>query len=151
MAQVQDVAAYILSKRGPMTAMKLQKLCYYAQAWHLVWDEHPLFDSRIEAWANGPVIPELYAMHRGRMNLQAGEILGEPANLTQGERETIDEVLNFYAGFGAHELSELTHRESPWREAREAAGLQPMERGNAVIEHAAMVEYYDSLTVADDI
>lgn len=44
MANVLDVAAYVLAKRGPMTAMKLQKLVYYSQAWHLVWDEEPLFD-----------------------------------------------------------------------------------------------------------
>ena len=28
-----DVAAYILDQKGPMTAMKLQKLVYYGQAW----------------------------------------------------------------------------------------------------------------------
>lgn len=32
MANVFDVAAYILEKEGEMTTMKLQKLCYYAQA-----------------------------------------------------------------------------------------------------------------------
>ena len=42
MANVDDVAAYILNRQGPMTAMKLQKLCYYSQAWHLVWDSEPL-------------------------------------------------------------------------------------------------------------
>jgi len=54
---VIDVSRYILERMGEMTAMKLQKLCYYAQAWSLVWDERPLFDERIEAWANGPVCP----------------------------------------------------------------------------------------------
>ncbi|WP_307850044.1 MULTISPECIES: type II toxin-antitoxin system antitoxin SocA domain-containing protein [unclassified Saccharopolyspora] len=42
-----------------MTAMKLQKLVYYSQAWHLVWDERPLFDEPVQAWANGPVVPDL--------------------------------------------------------------------------------------------
>ena len=37
MASAHDVAAYILKKLGPMTAMKLQKLVYYCQAWSLVW------------------------------------------------------------------------------------------------------------------
>ena len=31
---VRDVAEYILRSRGEMTAMKLQKLVYYCQAWH---------------------------------------------------------------------------------------------------------------------
>jgi uncharacterized phage-associated protein len=61
--RVQDVAQYILDNQGAMTATKLQKLCYYSQAWHLVWDERPLFDERIEAWANGPVTRSLYSSH----------------------------------------------------------------------------------------
>lgn len=53
MATVLDVASYILEKQGGTTAMKLQKLCYYSKAWHLVWEERPLFTNRIEAWVNG--------------------------------------------------------------------------------------------------
>lgn len=53
MATVLDVASYILEKQGGTTAMKLQKLCYYSKAWHLVWEERPLFTNRNEAWANG--------------------------------------------------------------------------------------------------
>lgn len=47
MANVSDVAAYILQKHGRMTTMKLQKLVYYSQAWSLVWDEKPLFQERM--------------------------------------------------------------------------------------------------------
>ncbi|MCH7691617.1 MAG: DUF4065 domain-containing protein, partial [candidate division Zixibacteria bacterium] len=53
---VFDVAKYILSKLGGVSAMKLHKLLYYAQAWSLVWDERPLFQERIEAWVSGPVV-----------------------------------------------------------------------------------------------
>jgi uncharacterized phage-associated protein len=56
MAKVSDVAEYILEKVGETTAMKLQKLVYYSQAWHLAWTEQPLFKDKIEAWCNGPVI-----------------------------------------------------------------------------------------------
>jgi uncharacterized phage-associated protein len=61
MASAHDVAAYILSRQGRMTAMKLQKLVYYSQAWSVVWDERPLFPEKIEAWANGPVVRDLPA------------------------------------------------------------------------------------------
>lgn len=149
MAVVQDVAAYILQQHGAMTAMKLQKLCYYAQAWHLVWDEQPLFDSEIQAWANGPVVVDLYRMHRGRLQLNAGDITGNPSSLLAGEQESIDAVLDFYGDKSAHDLSELTHREAPWLGARRRAGLQPMERGDAVITQSAMYEYYDGLTTAE--
>ncbi len=65
---VFDVAAYILNKqpkKNPITAWKLQKLVYYCQAWSLVWDEQPLFKEKIVAWANGPVVKELYEQHKG--------------------------------------------------------------------------------------
>lgn len=145
MAQVQDVAAYILEKRGPMTAMKLQKLVYYSQAWHLVWEEWPLFEDRIEAWANGPVVPALYGEHRGMYQLLAGAIKGEPYRLEKREMGSIDAVLDFYGDKPARWLSELTHRESPWIRARERAGLEPMERGNAEITLADLDEYYGGL------
>lgn len=150
MARVQDVAAYILAKQGPMTAMKLQKLCYYSQAWHLVWEERPLFDSEIQAWANGPVIPELYRLHRGRFNLQPRDIAGNTEALDPDEKSSIDAVVDFYGRLDAHSLSELTHREAPWADARRNAGLEPMERGSAVISLASMAEFYDGLTHSDE-
>ena len=69
MATVFDVAQYILEKHGEMTAMKLQKLVYYAQAWHIAWTDGPLFDNRIEAWADGPVCPDLFQLHRQAFQL----------------------------------------------------------------------------------
>lgn len=149
MARIEDVATYVLDKLGPITAMKLQKLCYYAQAWNLVWEDRPLFDARIEAWANGPVIPELYRLHAGRLNLASGDLEGEASALTAGESETIDVVLGFYGLMNAHQLSELTHREDPWRQARESAGLAPMDRGTVEITTGAMHEYYLNLATAE--
>ncbi len=60
MATVFDVAAYILEKYGSMPAMKLRKLVYYSQAWSLVLDNAPLFNEKIEAWINSPIVPALY-------------------------------------------------------------------------------------------
>ena len=81
MASVHDLAAYILKKQGPMTAMKLQKLVYYCQAWSLVWDDRPMFTARIEAWASGPVVRDLYKEHAGKYNLKSFASLVRPAIL----------------------------------------------------------------------
>ena len=143
MARILDVAEYILSKQGPMTAMKLQKLCYYAQAWSLVWDERPMFTARIEAWANGPVAPRLYAAHRGSFRLEHGATAGDASALAKAERETVAAVLRHYGKRSSQWLSDLTHRERPWKAARE--GLAAGERGEREITHAAMAEYYGSL------
>jgi uncharacterized phage-associated protein len=141
MATVHDIAAFILGRRSPVTAMKLQKLVYYAQAWSLVWDEAPIFNEQIEAWANGPVVRELYDLHRGMFKVTAWQ--GDPNALTPSEEETIDRVLELYGGLSSQQLSNLTHQEKPWRDARK--GLSPDERGSKVISHASMYEYYSSL------
>ena len=141
MATAHDVAAYILNKQGELPAMKLQKLVYYAQAWALVWDEEPLFNDRIEAWANGPVVKALYDSHRGQFKVST--ILGNPDNLTVSQLDTIDKVLGFYTDKSSQWLSDLTHKEDPWLDARQ--GLAMGQRGNEEITHAAMAEYYSSL------
>ena len=47
MASVFDVAKYILQKSGSMSTWKLQKLCYYSQAWSLAWTEAPISMGRV--------------------------------------------------------------------------------------------------------
>jgi uncharacterized phage-associated protein len=143
MASVLDVATYILQQAGEMTAMKLQKLVYYAQAWSLVWDERALFPERIEAWANGPVCHELYKAHQGQFRVAPGAIKGDAGKIDRDGLETIDAVLQFYGDKTAQWLSDLTHEEAPWRNAR--SGLDDGDRGNREITHAAMAEYYGSL------
>jgi uncharacterized phage-associated protein len=143
MASVHDIASYILKKAGPMTAMKLQKLAYYSQAWGLVWDEKPLFKAKVEAWSNGPVVPALYAEHRGKFKVSSWP-KGDASKVAGEDKKTVDAIIRFYGDQKAFWLSQLTHRERPWREAR--ANLDPGERGNTVIEHAAMYEYYDGLS-----
>ena len=49
MVTVFDVAQYILERLEQTTTIKLEKLVYYAQAWHLVWEDTPLFKSRIRS------------------------------------------------------------------------------------------------------
>jgi uncharacterized phage-associated protein len=142
-ANVHDVAAYILSKQAPMTAMKLQKLVYYSQAWHLVWDEEALFSECVEAWANGPVVRELYYEYQGKFQVGAAT-RGDATALSVDERNSVDAVLNHYGKLSAHQLSELTHSEAPWRDAR--IGLPAGVRSDTVIRQGAMAEYYDSLT-----
>lgn len=142
MANVHDVAAYILSKTGPISAMKLQKLVYFSQAWSLVWDDRPLFEEHIEAWANGPVVPELYDLHKGSFILTSWSA-GDPGALDAAAVETVNAVLEYYTKYNAQELSDLTHQGRPWKEARH--GLSDGERGNAEISHQSMGDYYSSL------
>jgi len=125
-----------------MTAMKLQKLLYYCQAWSLVWDEKPLFTERIEAWASGPVVREIYNKHQG-MFIVSNWNYGKISNLNKTQKETIDAIIKYYGNKPSQWLSDLTHKEAPWENARN--GLKPTQRGNKTITHASMMEYYSSL------
>jgi uncharacterized phage-associated protein len=49
MTNIFDVAKYILHAiGGQMSTMKLQKLCYYCQAWHLAWNWTLMFPEDFE-------------------------------------------------------------------------------------------------------
>lgn len=138
---VHDVAAYVLRKQGRMSTWKLQKLVYYSQAWALVWDGEPIFKAHIEAWANGPVVPELYKKHRGQFSVDSWE--GDPRRLSEDHRATIDIVLAEYGRLTGRQLSLLTHAERPWKEARR--GLKPTQPGSQTVALESIQAYYEAL------
>jgi uncharacterized phage-associated protein len=136
-----DVAAYILKRTGRISAMKLQKLVYYSQVWFVTWFEQPLFDERIEAWVNGPVVPALYEKHKGKFTVDCWD--GEASKITGDAQVTIDKVIGFYGDKDPQWLSNLAHNERPWQKARE--GMDDWERGNQEITLDSILEYYSSI------
>jgi uncharacterized phage-associated protein len=143
MANVFDTAKYILEQFGTMSTMKLQKLCYYSQAWSLVWDDSPLFMEEFQAWANGPVCPELFNKTRGKYSVSAEDESGGEGNLSENQKDTIDRVLEYYGSHDAQWLSQLTHMEAPWKLARE--GVPSGAGCNHVISKESMGFYYGGL------
>lgn len=141
MATARDVAQYIL-QRGPMTSMKLQKLVYYSQAWSVVWDDDVIFDDEIQAWDNGPVVRDLWEANRGQFRISAVEG-SDVRRLSEKNKATIDRVVAFYGDKDAQWLSDLTHMEDPWKEAR--ALYQ-----NAPITPEALSIYYSTLAAKQD-
>lgn len=139
-----SVAAEILSQTGPIDAMKLQKLCYYAQVQHLVQFDVPLYPDAIEAWAAGPVVRSVYALHRRQYSVSA--LPGaDPVAARQHPTamEAIRATIARYGLWSGQQLSELTHREDPWRDAR--GDLPPTARSDAEIDTESMRSYYKGL------
>ncbi len=147
MPNIKQVAKYILQKKGTLSTLKLQKLCYYCQAWHLAWEDVPLFDEDFEAWANGPVCPTLFQCHKGKFSISADEInvTLDDNTFTNVQKTDIDNVLQFYGDKESHWLSELTHQERPWKETREAAGARPGDVCTKIISKDIMQDYYAGL------
>lgn len=143
MASVYDVATYILEKIGRTSTMKLQKLCYYSQAWTLAWGDEPLFDEDFRAWANGPVCKELFYRTQGEYSVEAEDERGDSSKLTKEQKKNIDKVLEYYGDKDAQWLSRLTHMEDPWKNARK--GMFDGESGNQIITKESMAIYYGGL------
>ena len=143
MPNVFDTARYILEENGRMSTMKLQKLCYYSQAWSLVWDDCPLFDEDFQAWANGPVCPELFQKTKGKYSVNKNDETGGKGNLSSNQKDTIKKVLAYYGVHDAQWLSQLTHMEDPWIKARE--GIPYGAGCNNVISKESMALYYGGL------
>lgn len=111
MANSIEVLAYIKKSFRTPGRMQRQKILYYAQAWHLVWQGAPLFEEDIEAWQNGPVVPIAWRADKGR-NDEPGR--DYPGDLTPEQCRIVDTVWEFYGRNGGAALSTLTHTEDPW-------------------------------------
>lgn len=142
---VFDAAKYVLELMNEQcTTMKLHKLLYYCQAWNLVWDDNKLFNDKIEAWANGPVVRELFNFHKGMYWISKNSLtLGNSAKLSQLQKDNVKSVIKFYGRRTSQWLIDQTHSEKPWRDARK--GLAPNERGDSEITPQSMFDYFSSL------
>ena len=144
MVSVFDVAKYILEKRGRMSTWKLQKLCYYSQAWHYTWTEHRLISEEFQAWRNGPVCPELFLAHQGKFMVDASEFpQGDSSKLDADEKDSVDVVLKDYGDREPYDLRDQSHSEDPWKNAR--GDLPEDANSDAIISLESMGEYYGSL------
>ena len=144
MTEVCDVAAFLLAQGGPMVAMKVQKLIYYSQAWSLTLRGRPLFSAKIQAWTFGPVVYELYEQHR-RQFVVASLPAGDPARLDADEAALVERVFSHYGQFDGFTLSQMTHSEAPWLDARR--DVSPSASSSQEISHEAMRAYFSKQAV----
>lgn len=151
MANVVDVAAYILEQTGSVTTMKLQKLVYYAQVRYLVTHGRPLFEDEIQAWANGPVSPRLYHVHSGRYMVGKGDLgsSGSPDALSCSEKAAANLVVERLGSYSGEDLRELSHGERPWQDARK--GHAPGDHCNVQISVESMRSFYCSPSCSNPV
>lgn len=117
---VFHVAKYILQHTGDITTMKLQKICYYCQAYNLAWTGKPLFPNKIYAWKNGPVCRELFNFHRGKFIISKDDFkLYNTDDIPKTDKIVVKHVTQSLQGYSAEQLRDLSHTEKPWIDARE--------------------------------
>jgi len=138
-----EVARYIIACRrcsgDAITQLKLQKLLYYSQAWHLGLLGTGLFAEDMEAWVHGPVVPSVranYWHHRWSPLPQPNTV----PDLPKSARDIIDRVLELYGSLSAYELEQISHEEEPWQKAR--ANTKAASPSRAIISKDSMQKYY---------
>ncbi len=98
-----------------MTDLKLQKMLYFAQCWFLARHGEPLFNSRIEAWDHGPVVPAVYTAYKSHGSNPFHATPVDYNQFTSDEFSTILDVFAYYGKYSASGLRELSHKSgSPW-------------------------------------
>ncbi len=146
-----ELAKFILAKLGGMPRLKLQKLIYYIEAWHLAIFKESIILDRFRAWVHGPVSIKVWHKFKSSdspvfndVSVSAKEARRAVAEvesaLVVDQLDLIKDVLKEYGGLSAYELEALTHSELPWREAR--AGIASDEPSNAVISKVTMQKFY---------
>lgn len=121
---------YILARVGPSTQLKLQKLAYYVDAWHLAYFEQPIIEEDFEAWIHGPVLRSVWNYFKAAGSVSLFQkfyikddvsdkfIQSFETEISQDQKEMIDNVLDEYGDKSAYYLETLSHSEKPWIEAR---------------------------------
>ncbi|MCL2815549.1 MAG: DUF4065 domain-containing protein [Oscillospiraceae bacterium] len=151
MASVFDVAHWFLSKE-PMNHKKLQKLCYYAQAWSMVLqDKKPLFDGNFEAWAHGPVNRDLWNKFKdyGYVDITKNDCPVVAIGLNENDNSVLECVWETYGDLTGFQLETITHEEEPWIRARN--NLPYHAPSTLPINGDLMYEYYKSQYSGDGI
>ena len=122
-----DVARYFLAlvdedSGDSLSNLKLQKLVYYAQGFHLALYDEPLFPERIEAWQHGPVVPEMYHAFKkyGAGPVQMDGDLN-PDKYSAEVLGLLEEVFSVYGQYSAFRLRGITHQEPPWQQTPNGA------------------------------
>jgi uncharacterized phage-associated protein len=141
--KANDIAQYMLSLSNPevgdmISNLKLQKLLYYVQGFHLAMYNRPAFDEDIYAWQYGPVVPEVY--HEYKSSGSAGIPVPEQmeAKLDTNVTDLVKEVYDVYGQYSALKLMDMTHNEAPWQKT-------PI---NGIISHELMYNYFKPLVKA---
>ena len=145
-----DLARYVIVKLGEADHLKIQKLLYYVEAWHLVFFDSSIVDEDFRAWVHGPVLLSVWHELKDYSTLTRGVVVKKEfrekfvhkveKQLDHDQRQLIKDVLGEYGGKTGYHLECLTHAEAPWRSARR--GLAPEEKGSRKISKREMKAFY---------
>jgi uncharacterized phage-associated protein len=123
--------------------LQVQKLLYYAQGHSLATSGRPLFDEPIEAWANGPVVADLYHDLQlfGHDPIDVSLFVPEMLEWDWDDFDPVESIListwDTYGSLATPAARDSIHLESPWKETFEATGnnVIPLDRLGVFFRH----------------
>lgn len=103
-----DVANYFIALAAEeqnciITLLSLQKLCFYANAWSLVWDHRPLFEETFTEGKYGPFNADLSYKYKACDSLPLSLKDANPSMdmFTEKQKDMMDAVWNAYGTHGS--------------------------------------------------
>jgi|GEM_PF-735947 len=129
-----------------LDALKLHKLLYYIQAWHLAFYKKPFFEGKFQAWVHGPVNRPIFDRFKDTKWIytpfKEEDILNPKFidSFNDDEKLHINTILESYSKFSGAELELMTHKESPWITARK--GYVEVARCEVELNEEEMGNYY---------
>lgn len=152
--KTRRVIAKIFEKLEEVTPLLLQKLLYYIQGISSVINNKMIFKEDCEAWVHGPVYPNVYKLFKDFKynpidDERFGLIKWSDAQLNHDEEQIVDLVTDTFGQYGGKVLEQITHQETPWREARN--GYEPLERSNEIISKKQIKNYFTKVNERFDL
>lgn len=118
-----EVARYIICHEAmngrTVSNLRLQKLLYFVQAQFVANTSNgaPCFNQRMEAWDFGPVVPDVYRAYKYYGSAVIPFDGNCSTSIAIADRQLMDSMLDHCAQFSTSALVEITHSQSPWRNA----------------------------------
>jgi uncharacterized phage-associated protein len=124
---------------GYLSNLKLQKLLYYAQGWHLaLFQGRRLFNAKFQAWIHGPVLPQIWHKYKDFGYKPIIQNVEKP-DFPEDTEKFLREIAKVFFPLDAYQLELATHRELPWQKARK--GLPPDAKSTNPISEVDMLTH----------
>ncbi len=138
----EQIADYLLVNciDKEMTNLKLQKLLYYCQYWHMAFYREVLFSDPIEAWEHGPIIRAVYHKYRNYKRLEAIPVPTSAPTLDENAVKTIDKVLDSYGSVDTDWIMSYSSSGTLW--FRHYYGVSTYEEWHAEAQPKVGQRYY---------
>lgn len=139
-ASARDVALEIERRLPGIGEVKLHKLLYYVQGYHLAWEQGPAFAEEIEAWELGPVVARLWRNRKYRILDKIGRPSRPSSALPESVRGITANVISRFGKMSGTDLIKATHTEDPWCQVTD----EGQNIANQVISHQSLVDYFST-------